>query len=108
MPVFDVSVISILRSFDISKFKSEVFGDEVLVIGLVFNNFSISESNIGNCLSFGSVVTIIDPCPISEVITVGNGMPSVNIVSSEVVSEVISCEVEVSIIIQPDSESSVS
>jgi hypothetical protein len=79
MPVFDVSIISILRSVNVSEFKSEVFGDEPLVIGLVFNNFSISESNIGNCLSFGSVVTIIDPCPISEVITVGNGSPSVNI-----------------------------
>jgi hypothetical protein len=42
------------------------------VIIEVFNDFSVSESHVGNSGSLGSGVTEVDPIPISEVITVFN------------------------------------
>jgi len=80
----------------------------VLVIIEEFNNFSVSESHIGNGGSLGSGVTEVDPVPIRKVITVFNSFVGINIIVSITEFEVIGRESEVSFRVKLYHKSSVS
>lgn len=73
-----------------------------------FNNFSISESHVSNSLFTRSVITEVDPIPISKIITIFNSFVGINIIVSITEFEVIGREGEVTSRVQLDHKSSIS
>ena len=73
-----------------------------------FNDFSISESHIGNSFSSFSRITEVDPIPISKIITIFNSFVGINIIVSITEFEVIGGESEVTFRVQLDHKSSIS
>jgi hypothetical protein len=105
--IFQVSVETVGPSISIGDVKSEVFGNEVDIGGLVFDDFSVSESSIGNGLFGISVIAIVDPYPVFEIVAMIDLSVSVYVVISEIVQEGICGIIVVSVVIQPYSESSI-
>jgi hypothetical protein len=80
----------------------------VLVFIEEFNNFSISESHVGNSLSSFSGITEVDPIPISKIITIFNSFIGINIIVSITEFVGIGGESEVTFRVQLDHKGSIS
>jgi len=79
----------------VTNIETEIFRNEMLVFIEEFNDFSISESHVGNSGSLGSGITEVDPIPIRNIITIFNSFIGINVIVSITEFEVISREGEV-------------
>jgi len=72
----------------------------MLVIIEVLSNFSVHESSVSNSFSIFSVISEIDPTPITKVIININMFIVINLIVSGIVFEVIGREYKLAIIVQ--------
>jgi hypothetical protein len=80
----------------------------MLVIIEVLGNFSVRESSIGKSLSSISVISEIDPTPVTKVIIKINMFIMINLITSSIIFEVIGREYELVITVQSQHKSSIS